>query len=119
MGLKKSCVTLLLFRVHFDRLFSKNLSDKLKTWRAAMVKKVPSLQAFLFQIEDRVYLGWTKKPGGWVKMTEEATRKLIESENICPASIEPCESCERCVLNVVTSLQSSYLRILVSISRET
>ncbi len=59
---------------------------------------IPSLRVLLFQVEDEVVLGWAKKEragGDWEEMDEGARRELLASENICPASIEPCECCER------------------------
>ncbi|KAM5539458.1 hypothetical protein V8D89_006910 [Ganoderma adspersum] len=102
--LEKSSVSFLLLRLHFGRPVSNSLSDQLDTWRATMSDKIPSLQIFLFQIEDQVHLGWMKKRGGWVKMTEDEARKLVASENIWPTSIEPCERCERCAPHFLASL---------------
>ena len=99
-------MSILLFRLHFDRGVSKTLSHRLETWRATMSDKIPSLRVFLFQIEDRVHLGWMKKPEGWVEMTRDEARKLVALENIWTTSIEPCEQCERCATHFLAHLIS-------------
>lgn len=66
---------------------------------------IPSLRVLLFQVGEEVVLGWEKEHAGgeWNEMDEDARRKRVTSENMCPASIEPCEDCERCVSDVPTS----------------
>ena len=72
-----------------------------------MTRDIPSLRVLLFQVEDEVVLGWAKKDrlgGDWKEMDKGARRKYLASENICPASIEPCEQCERCVFNIFATV---------------
>ncbi|PIL27803.1 hypothetical protein GSI_10957 [Ganoderma sinense ZZ0214-1] len=90
-------VSCLLLRFEFDYPTSEERSSQLERLRAALSGKILSLRVVLFQMKDDVLLCWKKEErarGAWKKMSEDEGRKLIASEKMCPASIEPCEQCK-------------------------
>lgn len=105
-----SSVSCILVRLAFDYPVNKEVLDLMETWCRAMASKIISLRVFLCQVDDRVSLGWLKKERaeeGWKEMTEDETHKLVDSDGICPAVIEPCERCERCAWDVFVCASSN------------
>ncbi|KAM5541863.1 hypothetical protein V8D89_004592 [Ganoderma adspersum] len=96
--LEKTAVSRLLIRLDYAYPASQEQSDLFEKWRAGLLQGISPLRVVLFQVEDEVVLGWAKneRAGGiWEEMNDGAKRKFLASEDICPASIEPCEWCER------------------------
>ncbi|PIL28256.1 hypothetical protein GSI_09668 [Ganoderma sinense ZZ0214-1] len=97
--LEKTAVSSLLIRLDYAYPASQERSDLFERWRAGLLGVTSALRVVLFQVQSEAVLGWAKeeRAGGiiWKEMDEYTKRKFLASENISPASVEPCDWCER------------------------
>ncbi|PIL28219.1 hypothetical protein GSI_09631 [Ganoderma sinense ZZ0214-1] len=105
--LEKTSVSRLLIRLNYPYPASQERANLFKAWRAGLLQGTSPLRVVLFQVEDEAVIGWVKDDrvrGDWREMDEGARHKFLASEDICPASVEPCEWCERYVLDIFVCL---------------